>query len=59
MRVNKSKLSSDPALEPFFKRITASPVKRESVSTAITSADEVKKPRPRRQTKAREELEQL
>lgn len=57
MRVNQTKLASDPSLEPFFKRIAASPVKRESVS-AITSGDEVRKPRVRRQTKAREEIEQ-
>ena len=57
MRVNHTKLANDPSLEPFFKRIAASPIKRESVS-AIISGDEVRKPRVRRQTKAREEIEQ-
>ncbi len=57
MRMNKTTLSKDPTLEAYFKRITISPVKRES-GGAFTSGDEVKKPRVRRPTKAREELEQ-
>lgn len=57
MRVNHTNLANDPALEPFFKRIAASPVKRESISVN-TPGDEIRKPRVRRQTKAHEEIEQ-
>jgi len=57
LRTNKTTLSKDPTLEPYFKRIATSPVKRES-GGAFTSGDEFKKPRARRPTKAREELEQ-
>lgn len=56
MRVNHTQLSSDPSLEPFFKRIAVSPVKRE-ISSTVTTTEDVKRPRARRQTKAREEIE--
>lgn len=61
MRVYQNQLSNDSSLEPFYKRIATSPVKRETsnaiTSSAITSGEDVKKPRARRQTKAREEIE--
>lgn len=63
LRANESRLSGDPALEPFYRRIGAlSPIKRESGAgggggALLTSGDEVKKqPRARRQTRAREEI---
>ncbi|MCJ1425378.1 hypothetical protein MMC29_003277 [Sticta canariensis] len=56
LRVNQNKLINDPSLEPFFKRIAASPVRRENI-IAITPGDEFRKPRVRRQTKAPEEIE--
>lgn len=56
LRANESRLSKDPTLQPFYRRIAASPVKRESAG-ALVSGDDVKKPKLRRQTKAREELE--
>ena len=57
MRANQTRLTRDATLEPYFKRIASSPIKRES-GGLFTSGDEVKKPRARRPTKAREELEQ-
>ena len=62
LRANESRLSGDPALEPFYRRIGAlSPIKRESGAggggALLTSGDEVKKqPRARRQTRAKEEI---
>lgn len=64
LRANETRLSSDPVLEPFYRRIGAlSPIKRESGGggggALLTSGDEVKKQtRVRRQTRAKEEIEQ-
>ena len=52
MRANQTRLSKDNALQPYYKRINPSPVKKEVPLT------ETKTPRARRTTKAREELEQ-
>ena len=57
LRANEASLKKDPILEPFYRRIAASPIKRENTGT-VTSGEEYKKPRVRRQTKAREEIEQ-
>lgn len=64
MRVNQTRLAKDPGLKPFYTRLanTASPKKydikyEDPVET--TSVEEVaRKPRARRQTRAREEIEQ-
>lgn len=57
LRANEASLNKDPVLEPFYRRIAVSPIKRESAGV-LTSGDDQKKPRVRRQTKAREEFEQ-
>jgi hypothetical protein len=57
LRANETRLSKDPVLEPFYRRIATSPIKRESGVT-FTFGDEVKKTRSRRQTRAKEELEE-
>ncbi|KAI4216049.1 MAG: hypothetical protein LQ351_001545 [Letrouitia transgressa] len=62
LRANQTTFGKDPQLSGFYKRMVASPVKRDAGLTtalALTSGDEgVKKPKQRRQTlKAREELE--
>ncbi|KAL9598413.1 MAG: hypothetical protein Q9219_004503 [cf. Caloplaca sp. 3 TL-2023] len=59
LRANQPRLQDDPQLSGFYRRIT-SPVKRESggVINITSAAEEVKKPKQRRQTiKAREELD--
>lgn len=69
LRANETRLSNDPILEPFYRRIGAlSPVKRESVGGGgsgsggvVISGDEIVKrsSRARRQTRGREEVEQM
>lgn len=68
LRAHQVRLANDLTFEPFYRRIGAlSPVKRESGGggggigggVVLTSGDEVKKPRARRQTRAREEIDQL
>ena len=57
LRANQSSLSKEESLSDYYKRLGVrmrSPAKRES--GGITSGDE-KKPRARRQTKAKEEIE--
>ena len=58
MRANQSTLAKDSKFDDFFRRIQGptSPVKREGAGT-VTVSNEVKKPRQRRVTKAREEAE--
>ncbi|KAL8718008.1 MAG: hypothetical protein Q9225_004810 [Loekoesia sp. 1 TL-2023] len=59
LRANQTRLQNDLQLSGFYKRI-GSPIKRESGGvTTSSAAEEVKKPKQRRQTlKAREELDQ-
>ena len=58
MRANQSRLSKDSSLAAFYRRITApsSPVKRET-SVAVVVDDVTRKPRARRITRARDEIE--
>ena len=51
MRANQTMLSNDTSLSAFFKRISGSPVKKDSMSV------EAKTPRPRRKTVVKEDLE--
>ncbi|KAI9816312.1 MAG: hypothetical protein M1827_001914 [Pycnora praestabilis] len=61
MRANQTTLSKDARFNPFYKRVSSdgSPVKREASAARITSDGEIKavKPRARRVTKARDEIE--
>ena len=52
MRANQTTLSSDKSLQPYFRRVSGSPLKKDSVDT------EAKTPRPRRATKEKDDLEQ-
>ncbi|KAL9119797.1 MAG: hypothetical protein Q9187_003651, partial [Circinaria calcarea] len=58
MRANQSRLSKDSSLAAFYRRIAtpSSPVKRES-SVAVVVGDDSKKPRARRTTRARDDIE--
>ncbi|MCJ1431554.1 hypothetical protein MMC27_000907 [Xylographa pallens] len=51
MRANQTTLSKDTSLSAFFKRVTSSPVKKDSMIV------EAKTPRPRRKTVVKEDLE--
>ncbi|MCJ1474524.1 hypothetical protein MMC13_003182 [Lambiella insularis] len=51
MRANQTALSKDSSLQAFFKRVGASPSKKDVANT------ESKTPRPRRSIKAKEDLE--
>lgn len=57
LRANETRFNKDPVFEPFYRRIATSPIKRES-AVGLTSGDEQKKVKARRQTKAKEELDQ-
>ncbi|KAI4271047.1 MAG: hypothetical protein LQ337_006283, partial [Flavoplaca oasis] len=64
LRKNQTRLHSDPALSPFYKRLENTPAKREKsngsaggVGASSAAAEETKKPKRRQTIKAREELE--
>ncbi|KAI9833934.1 MAG: hypothetical protein M1819_003443 [Sarea resinae] len=59
MRSNQSTLSQNSTLAPFYKRIASpsSPVKRETAAPASDGEPKSVKPRARRVTKAKEEIE--